>query len=115
MAYSPALDGLRAVAIILVVLFHARAPFALGGFVGVDVFFVLSGYLITSLLLAEIKSTGKVDLAQFWWRRMIRLTPALVAMLLAYLLLASVLWPGTTDHALQALLAAAYLPTTAPP
>lgn len=109
MPYTPALDGLRAVAILLVVLFHARAPFASGGFLGVDVFFVLSGYLITALLLEERHATGQVDLRRFYWRRVLRLVPALMTMLLVYVAVAPLLWPGTTDHFFQAVLAAAYI------
>jgi peptidoglycan/LPS O-acetylase OafA/YrhL len=74
--YNPALDGLRAVAILLVLACHT-AGFALpGGWVGVDVFFVLSGYLITSILLREVRETGSVDLGSFYVRRALRLLPA---------------------------------------
>ena len=58
--YNPALDGLRAVAIVLVLLSHAHAPMFEGAFYGVDIFFVLSGYLITSLLLQELQGTGRI-------------------------------------------------------
>jgi peptidoglycan/LPS O-acetylase OafA/YrhL len=75
--YNPALDGLRAVAILLVLACHT-AGFALpGGWVGVDVFFVLSGYLITSILLLEMREAGSVDLRSFYIRRGLRLLPAL--------------------------------------
>lgn len=76
-AYFPQLDGLRAVAIALVVLHHALTPTRFGGLVGVDVFFVLSGYLITGLLLTEHDRYGGVDLPRFYLRRAIRLYPAL--------------------------------------
>ncbi len=109
MTYNPALDGLRAFAILLVVLFHARAPWALGGYIGVDVFFVLSGYLITSLLLAQLDRTGTVDMPAFWRRRLWRLTPALFAMLAVYVLVSPLLWPQEHDHASQAAMAALYL------
>ena len=75
------LDGLRAVAVIAVVLYHADVPFVPGGFLGVDVFFVLSGFLITSLLLAEHAATGRVGFARFWFHRARRLLPALFAVL----------------------------------
>jgi peptidoglycan/LPS O-acetylase OafA/YrhL len=76
--YNPALDGLRALAITLVLLTHSfRATFP-GGWVGVDVFFVLSGYLITSILLKEIRETGSIAWGRFYWRRALRLTPPLV-------------------------------------
>jgi peptidoglycan/LPS O-acetylase OafA/YrhL len=70
------LQGLRGVAVLLVVLYHAGVPFLGGGFVGVDVFFVLSGFLITSLLLGEMERTRGIDLAGFWARRARRLLPA---------------------------------------
>jgi len=80
--YRPDIDGLRAVAIVPVVLFHAGVPQFSGGFVGVDVFFVISGYLITRLLRQEIDA-GSYSLAGFYERRIRRLFPALFAMLLA--------------------------------
>ena len=70
------IEGLRAVAVLGVVLFHAHMTQFGGGFVGVDVFYVLSGFLITGLLLKEIERTGRIDLASFWGRRMRRLIPA---------------------------------------
>ena len=73
----PALDGLRGVAVLLVVLYHARVPFVRGGHVGVDLFFVLSGFLITTLLLRELDG-GRIDLVAFYVRRGLRLLPALV-------------------------------------
>jgi peptidoglycan/LPS O-acetylase OafA/YrhL len=76
--YNPALDGLRAVAITLVVLTHSFVHIFPGGWIGVDVFFVLSGYLITSILSHEINNTGHISWGNFYWRRFIRLTPALV-------------------------------------
>ncbi|MFE5407309.1 acyltransferase family protein [Microbacterium sp. NPDC056569] len=72
------LDGMRAIAVMLVVVYHLFPPALLpGGFVGVDVFFVISGFLITSLLLREHVSTGRVALGRFWQRRARRLLPAL--------------------------------------
>ncbi|WP_250033812.1 acyltransferase family protein [Paractinoplanes maris] len=81
--HLPALDGIRAFAVLSVVLFHAGIAGLAGGFLGVDTFFVLSGFLITSLLLAERRRTGRIDLIRFWVRRIRRLLPALLAMLLA--------------------------------
>jgi peptidoglycan/LPS O-acetylase OafA/YrhL len=78
--YLPELDGLRGVAIAGVLLFHGGH--LIGGYLGVDLFFVLSGYLITSLLLAETKATGTVALKHFWARRARRLLPALALLLL---------------------------------
>jgi peptidoglycan/LPS O-acetylase OafA/YrhL len=77
--YLPALDGLRGVAILGVLLFHAGH--LSGGFLGVDLFFALSGYLITGLLLREVEATGRVSLIAFWGRRTRRLLPALATML----------------------------------
>src|SRR3954470_712631 len=81
--YNRALDGIRAFAVAAVVVFHAGVGGVAGGFLGVDTFFVLSGFLITSLLLAERVSRGRIDLKRFWIRRARRLMPALLAMLLA--------------------------------
>jgi peptidoglycan/LPS O-acetylase OafA/YrhL len=74
--YRPHLDGLRAVAVYLVVLFHARADRFSGGFIGVDVFFVLSGYLVTQLLLRDLSGRGALRFGRFYARRMRRLLPA---------------------------------------
>lgn len=78
MTYRPALDGVRAVAILAVMTFHADGNWLPGGHLGVSVFFVLSGYLITSLLLAEHGQLGQVDLKTFYRRRAARLIPALL-------------------------------------
>jgi len=82
-AYQPALDGVRALAVIAVLLFHAEVPGFGGGYLGVSVFFTLSGYLITSLLAAEMERDGRVALGSFYARRARRLVPAslLVVML----------------------------------
>jgi len=77
----PALDGLRGIAILLVLLHHLRLPYPTGGFVGVDVFFVLSGFLITSLLCEEWTCFGSISLGQFYQRRALRLLPALILLL----------------------------------
>src|SRR5579871_5080274 len=75
--YQPALDGIRALSILAVLLYHGSVTWAGGGFLGVEVFFVLSGFLITSLLLREWQETGAVRLGRFWSRRARRLLPAL--------------------------------------
>jgi peptidoglycan/LPS O-acetylase OafA/YrhL len=81
----PEIDGLRAVAIILVAFFHAGLPGMTGGFIGVDVFFVISGFLITRLLVDEFTRTGSLDILSFYARRVRRLLPALAVVLVATL------------------------------
>lgn len=80
-----ALDGLRTIAVLLVVAYHLDVPGVRGGFLGVDIFFVLSGFLITSLLLKEIAHRGKADLGRFWMRRVLRLLPASLVVIVAVL------------------------------
>ncbi|MDX6665526.1 MAG: hypothetical protein QOG68_1732 [Solirubrobacteraceae bacterium] len=92
--HAPALDGLRAIAVAAVLGFHAGLTWLPGGFLGVDVFFVLSGYLITSLLLAEQAATHGVDLLRFWARRARRLLPAVVVVVAACLLVSAFLASG---------------------
>jgi peptidoglycan/LPS O-acetylase OafA/YrhL len=81
--HLPALNGLRGVAVMGVVAYHLQLGWARGGYLGVDLFFVLSGFLITTLLLEEWAGTGRVDLAAFWGRRARRLLPALFLVLAA--------------------------------
>jgi peptidoglycan/LPS O-acetylase OafA/YrhL len=76
--YMPGVDGLRALAVATVFIFHAGGTWLPGGFLGVDFFLVISGYLITSLLVAEQQSGGRIDLWRFWLRRVRRLIPALL-------------------------------------
>lgn len=85
--YLPGIDGLRGLAVVAVLAYHLDAGWAAGGYLGVEVFFVVSGFLITSLLLAEHRERGDVDLVAFWRRRARRLLPAvfvLVGLVLAY-------------------------------
>lgn len=81
--YIPALDGLRTLAVVAVVLYHLNLTWAQGGLLGVTIFFVLSGYLITRLLINEIAKTGRIDLKSFWIRRIRRLFPAVVTVVVA--------------------------------
>ena len=90
--YQPALDGLRGAAVAAVLLFHGGH--LTGGYLGVDAFFVLSGYLITSLLVEELATTGTVSLLGFWGRRLRRLLPALLLVLLAVAAYAAVVAPA---------------------
>src|SRR3954470_14321586 len=80
--YRPGIDGVRALAVTAVVLYHADVRWLPAGFLGVDVFFVISGYLICSLLVAEWDRTGSISLRHFWMRRARRLLPALALVLL---------------------------------
>jgi peptidoglycan/LPS O-acetylase OafA/YrhL len=112
------LDGIRALAVLAVLATHAGIPFLPGGFVGVDVFFVLSGFLITSLLYDELVASGRIDLAGFWTRRARRLLPAALVMIVAVVAarplfvpdsvaalrwdaIATALWSGNWRWALQ--------------
>lgn len=79
--YLPGLDGLRAVAVVAVMIYHANSDWLAGGYLGVEVFFVISGYLITLLLIAEHERHGRIDLRNFWIRRFRRLLPALFLMM----------------------------------
>ena len=92
--YLPGLDGLRALAVIAVLLYHAGLPWMPGGFLGVEVFFVISGYLITSLLLKEWRHRGRIHLRAFWLRRARRLLPALYLLLVVTLTFAVVFLPS---------------------
>ena len=82
MGYLPGLDGLRALAIIGVLLYHAGIDWLPGGFLGVDVFFVISGFLITSLILEEYDRSGRIDFKRFYLGRARRLLPAVVVLLI---------------------------------
>ena len=77
-SHRPALDGVRTLAVYLVVLYHAEMPGVAGGFIGVDLFFVLSGFLVSNVLLSEIDERGTLRLGRFYARRVRRLLPAAV-------------------------------------
>lgn len=102
------INGLRAVAVLAVVVYHAGIAIP-GGFTGVDVFYVISGYLISSLLLREVGRSGTVDLVEFWTRRMRRLVPALalvvtVTLIGCLLLLSPLVWGRLAWHGASAML-----------
>ena len=87
LTYRPEIDGLRAIAVVAVILYHAQTtilgyqPFK-GGFIGVDIFFVISGYLITSIILRELVTTGTFSFKYFYERRIRRILPALLTVML---------------------------------
>ncbi len=105
------IDGLRALAIVIVVGFHVGLPGFSGGFVGVDVFFVISGFLITSVLLGEQTRTGRVGLLNFWARRIRRLVPALGLVVVSSLVMALLILPKVSmdEVARQSRAASLYL------
>lgn len=110
LTYRPEIDGLRAVAVLAVVAYHAMPASLPGGFVGVDVFFVISGYLITSLLVAEHARTGRLEIPAFYARRALRLLPALFTVVLATVSLAMLFAPmGAFVHSVVESAAASLL------
>jgi peptidoglycan/LPS O-acetylase OafA/YrhL len=86
LSYRPDIDGLRALAVLGVLFFHAKVTGFSGGFVGVDVFFVISGYLITSILIRELDATGHIDFVNFWARRTRRLLPSALLVIIVTLI-----------------------------
>ncbi len=100
LAYLPGIDGLRAISVLAVLCYHYRTNRSLlrGGFLGVEVFFVISGYLITSLLMAESRSWKRIDLRRFWGRRIRRLWPALIVMMLVVGFVVAVFYHEDLGH-----------------
>lgn len=98
--YIPAIDGLRAVAVIAVILYHLRVTWIPGGFLGVDLFFVISGYVITRLLLDSIQRSGGLDLRAFYIARAKRLLPALLFMVFTTIIFVSFWAPDTVKRLL---------------
>lgn len=94
MRFSTSIEGMRGLAIALVVLAHAGLTGFASGFIGVDVFFVISGFLITTMLVEELEASGRIDAWRFYARRVRRLVPAMIVMLLATMMLARLLIPG---------------------
>jgi peptidoglycan/LPS O-acetylase OafA/YrhL len=93
--YMPGIDALRAIAVLAVFFYHVNTGgWMPGGFLGVDVFFVISGYLITALLLSEYRTAGHLDVLRFWMRRARRLLPAVAVMIAVTLVLAAIVTPG---------------------
>jgi peptidoglycan/LPS O-acetylase OafA/YrhL len=106
MPYLPGLDGLRAISVLAVLLYHAGAAFVPGGFLGVEVFFVISGYLITLLLLSEWCVDGEINLKKFWLRRARRLLPAVFALLIFALVFSVIFLPNEVASLRHDILAA---------
>lgn len=100
LAYRPYLDGLRAIAVLLVFVFHAASPAMPAGFIGVDVFFVLSGYLITRVLLSQYHERGQIKLGDFYARRVRRLAPALL-LLTSVVAMREAVWGSILDAAVR--------------
>jgi peptidoglycan/LPS O-acetylase OafA/YrhL len=91
--FRPDIEGLRAIAVLLVLLYHAGVPGLDGGYVGVDVFFVVSGFLITGLIVRELRSTGRVSLSGFYARRARRLLPAALVAIAATVVASAIFLP----------------------
>lgn len=106
--YVPALDGLRAIGILLVFVHHIVTPFVFGGQVGVDVFFVLSGYLITTILLREWDKRRRINFRAFYIRRAIRLYPALLVAVLALFIPGIIFAPSALNYIVENVLAVTY-------
>lgn len=98
MKYVPEFDGVRALSALAVLAFHSKVPFLMGGFIGVDIFFVLSGYLITSILMSELERTGQIQIGRFYLFRFFRLMPPLVFLLVLYFFSSTFLWPEYKFH-----------------
>jgi peptidoglycan/LPS O-acetylase OafA/YrhL len=96
--YMPGIDAMRALAVLAVFGYHAGLDWVPGGFLGVDVFFVISGYLITSLLLREFRSSDHIELGRFWLRRARRLLPAVGVLIAVVMVVSAIAAPGKIDE-----------------
>ncbi len=96
--YMPGIDAMRALAVLAVFGYHAGLGWVPGGFLGVDVFFVISGYLITSLLLREFRGTGRIQLGRFWIRRARRLLPAVGVLIAVAMIVSAIADPNKIDQ-----------------
>jgi peptidoglycan/LPS O-acetylase OafA/YrhL len=106
--YMPGLDGLRAIAVLAVIAFHLGFGWAPGGLLGVGIFFTLSGYLITDILLSQLSQRGKIDLLRFWGARARRLLPALFLMLAIVTAWVTVFGPAQPDQYRKAVVSAVF-------
>jgi peptidoglycan/LPS O-acetylase OafA/YrhL len=106
--YMPGLDGLRAIAVLAVIVFHLGFDWAPGGLLGVGIFFTLSGYLITDLLLAQLSARGKIKLGSFWLARARRLLPALFVMIAIVLAWVTIFGPAQPDQFRKAVVSAVF-------
>jgi peptidoglycan/LPS O-acetylase OafA/YrhL len=91
--FRPDIEGLRAIAVLLVLAYHARIPGFTGGYIGVDVFYVVSGFLITGLIVRELQATGRVDLPAFYARRARRLLPAALVVIAVTVIASAIVLP----------------------
>jgi peptidoglycan/LPS O-acetylase OafA/YrhL len=106
--YMPGLDGLRAIAVLAVIVFHLGFDWAPGGLLGVGIFFTLSGYLITDILLAQLNQRGKIDFLRFWAARARRLLPALFVMLAIVVAWVTIFGPAQPDQFRKAVVSAVF-------
>lgn len=106
--YMPGLDGLRAIAVLAVIAFHLGFDWAPGGMLGVGVFFTLSGYLITDILLSQLNQRGRIELTAFWLARARRLLPALFVMLAIVVAWVTVFGPAQPDQFREGVLSAIF-------
>ncbi len=106
--YMPGLDGLRAIAVLAVIAFHLGFGWAPGGLLGVGIFFTLSGYLISDLLLAQLSARGRIKLGQFWLGRARRLLPALFVMLAIVVAWVTIFGPAQPDQFRKAVVSAVF-------